>query len=72
MTDEEAIYLYLDGQVCFAFVRTVEYHRRMMEGREIETSEVNVEIGLFVCDREAFVEYFLSHGRLIENGGYCN
>ena len=72
MTDEEAVNLYADGQICFAFIRAVKNHRRMMERREIEVSEVDVEIGLFVRCGEPFVKHFLPHGRFIKDDSYCN
>ena len=56
MADEEAVYLHRYRQIRLPFVRTIEHHRRMMERREIEPTEVDIPIGLLVGNSDTFTE----------------
>ena len=60
MTDKEAVYLHLHRQIDVAFVRMVKNHGRMMERREIDTSEIDIIIGLLVSDDDSFIQHCLA------------
>ncbi len=56
MTYKETVYLYVQWQVFSALVGVVKIHRRMVERRKIEPSQVHIPIGPLIDLLHAFVQ----------------
>ena len=56
VADEEAVYFDVQRQVSSAFVGAIENHRGMVEGGEIEPSQIHVQVGPLIDLRHASVQ----------------
>ena len=56
MTDIETVYFYVQRKVFFALVGAIEHHRRMMERRKIEPSQIHIQVGPLVDFCHAFLQ----------------
>ena len=48
VTDKKTVNFYVQWQVFLAFVSAIKNHRRMMERRKVEPSQIYIQIGSLV------------------------
>ena len=72
MTDIKTVYFYVYWQIFLAFVGAIENHRRMVERRKIQPSQIHIEVGSLVDFRNAFLQNSRACSGSHQNDRHCN